>query len=211
MSCIERCPHFRNPLLWTPWGPSVVSCIERCPHFRGEFILSGTYQSVLNTKVSVFQGCPLREVHVVLYTVLLLQIGLICTATVPPHELFTAAPSRARQQQELRVLMDDLDINEVSNDLFGNTALLKLILSTVQGLSIHAAILYLQDAAIEVQITPLPQCFPFCYCTNRATQPPSAGIPPPPPMHACLLATVLTGLPNLASYPGLPSRLRKKL
>ena len=19
VSCIERCPHFRNPLLWTPW------------------------------------------------------------------------------------------------------------------------------------------------------------------------------------------------
>ena len=23
-----------NPLLWTPWGPGQVSCIETCPHFR---------------------------------------------------------------------------------------------------------------------------------------------------------------------------------
>ena len=47
-----------------------------------------------------------------------LQTGLICTAAVPPHELFTAAPSSAHEQVELRVLMDDLDINEVSGDLF---------------------------------------------------------------------------------------------
>ena len=26
-------------LLWTPWGPSKVSCIERCPHFRDKFLL----------------------------------------------------------------------------------------------------------------------------------------------------------------------------
>ena len=28
-----------TPLLWTPWGPGEVSCIERCPHFRNPSIV----------------------------------------------------------------------------------------------------------------------------------------------------------------------------
>ena len=28
-----------TPLLWTPWGLGEVSCIERCPHFRDKFLL----------------------------------------------------------------------------------------------------------------------------------------------------------------------------
>ena len=53
MSCIQ-------------WNSSIVDtlgvfCIERCPHF-----ILGTWQSVLNTEVSLFHGCPLRGVP--LYT-----------------------------------------------------------------------------------------------------------------------------------------------
>ena len=48
-----------TPLLWTPWGPNKVSCIERCPHFRDKFILRAhIWDIVLNTEVSLFQGCP---------------------------------------------------------------------------------------------------------------------------------------------------------
>ena len=86
-----KCPVYSGtPLLWTPWGHGEVSCIqwnpssnvdtfgdmvkcpiiERCPHFRGKFTfvyeesIFGTYQSVLNTEVSIYmyQGCPLRRV-----------------------------------------------------------------------------------------------------------------------------------------------------
>ena len=28
-----------TPPLWSPWGHSRVSCIERCPHFRNKFTL----------------------------------------------------------------------------------------------------------------------------------------------------------------------------
>ena len=74
-----------TPLLWTPWGsgevfciqwnPSIVDtfgrtcevyCIERCPHFRGKFILRKhiwNTASVLNTEVSLFQGCPYEGFH----------------------------------------------------------------------------------------------------------------------------------------------------
>ena len=55
----------RTPLMWTPWGPGEVSCIERCPHFRGKFLLRkhiGDIESVHNTEVSLFLGCPLRGV-----------------------------------------------------------------------------------------------------------------------------------------------------
>ena len=27
-----------TPLLWKPWGPGEVSCIERCPYFRDKYI-----------------------------------------------------------------------------------------------------------------------------------------------------------------------------
>ena len=41
VSCIERCPHFRNPSIVDTClgGPGEVSCIERCPHFRGKLVL----------------------------------------------------------------------------------------------------------------------------------------------------------------------------
>ena len=58
---VYRC----TTLLWTLGGPGKVSCIERCPRFRGKLYeksISGTYQSVLNTEVSLFHGCPLRGV-----------------------------------------------------------------------------------------------------------------------------------------------------
>ena len=73
VSCIERCPHFQEPLyhghlgdlvkcpvysgaplLWAPWGPGKVSCIERSPHFRGKF--KNAYLG--HIKVSLIQRCP---------------------------------------------------------------------------------------------------------------------------------------------------------
>ena len=39
VSCIERCPHFRNPSIVDTLGPGGVSCIERCPHFRNPSIV----------------------------------------------------------------------------------------------------------------------------------------------------------------------------
>ena len=65
------------PLLRTPWGPGEVSCIERCPHFRGKFLLRKHYLRhrkvpLINTEVSIFQGCPLIKLikrgSTVLYT-----------------------------------------------------------------------------------------------------------------------------------------------
>ena len=54
---------------WTPWGPGEVSCIESVvsPNFISGVNLYqenifGTYQSVPNAKVSLFEGCPLRGV-----------------------------------------------------------------------------------------------------------------------------------------------------
>ena len=38
-----------------------VSCIERCPHFRGKCSYI-TKAYLRHSKVSLFQGCPLREV-----------------------------------------------------------------------------------------------------------------------------------------------------
>ena len=32
-----------NFLMWTPWGPGKVSCIERCPHFRNKYIIKIAY------------------------------------------------------------------------------------------------------------------------------------------------------------------------
>ena len=44
----------------------------RSPHFRGKFILTKHIeQSVLNTEVSVCQGCPLRGVPLYTYSVLI--------------------------------------------------------------------------------------------------------------------------------------------
>ena len=44
VSLIQRCPYFKDVL----YEPGEVSCIF------------GTQQGVLNTEVSLFQGCPLR-------------------------------------------------------------------------------------------------------------------------------------------------------
>ena len=46
------------------WGSSEVSCIERYPHFRGKESIFGIQQSIHNTEVPSFQGCPkLRGVY----------------------------------------------------------------------------------------------------------------------------------------------------
>ena len=57
-----------TPLMRTPcnWGPGEVSCVERCPHFRGKFVAflgNISKVSLINTEVSLFQGCRLRGVH----------------------------------------------------------------------------------------------------------------------------------------------------
>ena len=37
---LVKCPVYSGtPLLWKPWGPGEVSCIERCPHFRNTSIV----------------------------------------------------------------------------------------------------------------------------------------------------------------------------
>jgi len=42
-----------------------------------------------------------------------LQVKLVCTAAVPPLELFREKVQRSREEKESRVLMDELDIMEV--------------------------------------------------------------------------------------------------
>ena len=41
------------------------------------------------------------------------QVKLVCTAAVPPQELFRARPQHSREEQTSRVLLDDLEIAEV--------------------------------------------------------------------------------------------------
>ena len=50
-----------TPLLWSPWKPGKVSCnnIEVSSFYFYEESVFGTWQNVLNTEVSLFQGCPL--------------------------------------------------------------------------------------------------------------------------------------------------------
>ena len=65
-----KCPVYSGtPLLWTLWEPGEVSFIERCLHFGGNLYQESIFeaqQNVLNTEVSLFQGCPLGGVP--LYT-----------------------------------------------------------------------------------------------------------------------------------------------
>lgn len=42
-----------------------------------------------------------------------MQVKLVCTAAVPPQELFREKVQRSREEKESRVLMDELDIMEV--------------------------------------------------------------------------------------------------
>ena len=41
------------------------------------------------------------------------QVKLVCTAAVPPQELFRARLQHSRDEQASRVLLDDLEIAEV--------------------------------------------------------------------------------------------------
>ena len=41
------------------------------------------------------------------------QVKLVCTAAVPPEELFRARLQHSRDEQASRVLLDDLEIAEV--------------------------------------------------------------------------------------------------
>ena len=41
------------------------------------------------------------------------QVKMVCTAAVPPQELFRERLQHASEEQESRVLMDDLEITEV--------------------------------------------------------------------------------------------------
>ena len=56
-----------------------MSCIERCPYFRGKISsIFGTQQNVLNTEVSLFQGCPLRGVPLCTHTAVRAQTDRGC-------------------------------------------------------------------------------------------------------------------------------------
>ena len=65
----QKCDYSGTLLLWTSWGPGEVYCIERCP-FRKAYL---GYSSVLNTEVSLFQGCPLGGVP--LYSGMMNSLG----------------------------------------------------------------------------------------------------------------------------------------
>ena len=43
------------------WGPGKVSCIERCPHFRNKIRKAYLGHSNAMSNVSLFQGCPLLK------------------------------------------------------------------------------------------------------------------------------------------------------
>ena len=63
MSCIERCPHFQEPLYCGHLG-DLVNVLNRA-HYRGEFTCLGRSKVSLIQRYSNFQGSPLRGVPLI--------------------------------------------------------------------------------------------------------------------------------------------------
>ena len=54
---LVECPVYSGTsLLWTPWGPGGMSCIERCPHFRDKCTLRKRIWDI--AELSLIQRCP---------------------------------------------------------------------------------------------------------------------------------------------------------